>query len=143
LIRLLVLLIVVIFALIAVAKQQKQTQGPTSASAPTLPVKEEKPKIEKFLGVIEKVDEVARTIRVKGKVKREEKVVTFPTDDQIRITRAGNEMSLAELKKGMAVFVEYKKDGDKVVAVAVKISAPKAGPKKEQPNTYEDQPVSR
>jgi hypothetical protein len=143
LIRLLVLFIVVVFAVIAVARQQKEAQAPTSASAPTLPVKEEKPKIEKFLGVIENVNEMTGTIDVKGKVKKEEKRVTFPTDDNIRITRAGNEMSLAELKKGMAVSVEYKKDGDKVVAIAVKVSAPKAGPKKEQPNTYENQPVSR
>jgi len=140
---LLILFIVVVFAVIAVARQQKQTESPTSASAPTLPVKEEKPKIEKFLGAIENVNEMTGTIDVKGKVKKEEKRVTFLTDGNIRITRAGNEMSLAELKRGMAVSVEYKKDGDKVVAVAVKVSAPKAGPKKEQPNTDEDQPVSR
>jgi len=143
LIRLLILFIVVVFAVIAVARQQKQTEAPTSAFAPVLPVKEEKPKIEKFLGAIENVNEMTGTIDVKGKVKKEEKRVTFLTDGNIRITRAGNEMSLAELKRGMAVSVEYKKDGDKVVAVAVKVSAPKAGPKKEQPNTYEDQPVSR
>ena len=139
----LILFIVVVFAVIAVARQQKQTEAPTSASAPVLPVKEEKPKIEKFLGAIENVNEMTGTIDVKGKVKKEEKRVTFLTDGNIRITRAGNEMSLAELKRGMAVSVEYKKDGNKVVAVAVKVSAPKAGPKKEQPNTYEDQPVSR
>jgi hypothetical protein len=132
---LLVLFIVVVFAVIAVARQQKQAQAPTSASAPTLPVREEKPKIEKFLGVIENVNEMTGTIDVKGKVKKEERRVTFPTDDNIRITRAGNEMSLTELKKGMAVSVEYKKDGDKIVAVAVKVSAPKTGPTKEQPNT--------
>jgi hypothetical protein len=143
LIRLLILFIVVVFAVIAVARQQKQTEAPTSASAPVLPGKEEKPKIEKFLGAIENVNEMTGTIDVKGKVKKEEKRVTFLTDGNIRITRAGNEMSLAELKRGMAVSVEYKKDGDKVVAVAVKVSAPNAGPKKEQPNTYEDQPVSR
>jgi hypothetical protein len=142
LIGLLVLIVVVAFVLIVVVRQHKQPQVPTSVSAPAIPVKDEKPKIEKFLGVIEKVDETARTIDVKGKVKKQEKVVVFPTDDQIRITRAGMDMSLAELKKGMAVSVEYRKDGDKVVAVAVKVSAPKAGPKKEQPHA-EDQPVSR
>ena len=141
-IGLLVLIVVVAFVLIAVVRQHKQPQVPTSVSAPTLSVREEKPKIEKFLGVIENVNEMTRTIDVKGKVKKEEKRVTFPTDDKIRITRAGMEMSLAELKKGMAVSVEYKKNGDKVVAVAVKVSAPKAGPKKEQPDA-EDQPVSR
>jgi len=103
----------------------KATEAPTSASAPVLPVKEEKPKIEKFLGAIENVNEMTGTIDVKGKVKKEEKRVTFLTDGNIRITRAGNEMSLAELKKGMAVSVEYKKDGDKVVAIAVKVSAPR------------------
>ncbi len=138
----LVLFVIVAFALIIVVRQQKHSQVPTSVPAPAVPVKEESPKVEKFLGVIEKVDETARTIDVKGKVKKQEKVMVFPTDDQIRITRAGMDMSLAELKKGMAVSVEYKKDGDRVVAVAVKVSAPKAGPKKEQPHA-EDQPVSR
>ena len=131
----LILFILVVFAASAAAQQQKHAQASTPATAPTAPVKEEKPKIEKFLGVIEKVDEMARTIEVRVKVKKEEKLVTFRTDDKIRITRGGKEMSLAELKKGMAVSVEYRKDGDRRVAVAVKVSAPKAGPKKEQPNT--------
>lgn len=137
-----VLIVVVAFALIVVVRQHKQPQVPASVSAPAVPAKDDEPKIEKFLGVIEKVDETARTIDVKGKVKKQEKVLVFPTDDQIRITRAGMDMSLAELKKGMAVSVEYRKDGDKVIAVAVKVSAPKAGPRKELPNA-EDQPVSR
>jgi hypothetical protein len=33
----------------------------------------------------------------------------------------------------MNVSVEYKKDGDKMVAAAIKVSAPKAAPKKEAP----------
>ena len=33
----------------------------------------------------------------------------------------------------MNVSVEYKKDGDKRVAAAIKVSAPKAAPKKEAP----------
>ena len=37
------------------------------------------------------------------------------------------------VQNGMHVSVEYKKDGDKMVAVAIKASAPKAAPKKEAP----------
>ena len=137
-----VLVIVIAFALITVVRHHNQPEIPTSVATPAIPIRDEKPKIQRFLGVIEKVDETARTIEVKGRVKKEEKVVVFPTDDQIRITRGGIDMSLVELKKGMGVSIEYKRDGDKVIAVTVKVSAPKAGPKKEQPHG-EDQPVSR
>ena len=42
----------------------------------------------------------------------------------------GKGYTLSGLKKGMRVSVESKKDGDKNVAVAIKVPAPKAQPKK-------------
>ncbi|MDP3017213.1 MAG: DUF5666 domain-containing protein [Deltaproteobacteria bacterium] len=104
----------------------QQKPAPAPAPAPAAPAKEEKPKIEKFTGVVEKVDEMAKAVVVKDK--KGEK--TFAVDDKTKITKGGNDIPLAELKKGTNVSVEYKKDGEKLVAVAIKAAAPKAAPKK-------------
>lgn len=86
--------------------------------------------MEKFSGSIEKIDEVAKVLEVKQKVKKEEKTFTFAIDDKTKIERGRETLTLSGLKKGMRVSVEYKKDGDKNVAVAIKVPAPKAQPKK-------------
>jgi general stress protein 26 len=90
------------------------------------------PKLEKFAGMIDKVDEMGKTIDVKGKVKKEDKTMTFATDEKTKITRGKDTLSLADLKKNMNVAVEYKKDGEKMIAATIKVAAPKA-PKKEKP----------
>lgn len=100
----------------------------TTAPAPAAPAttKPEKVKLEKFSGVIEKMDEMAKGIVVKGK--KDEK--TFATDDKTKITKGKEGLAFADLKKGMEVSVGYKKDGDKLLAVTIKASAPKAISKK-------------
>jgi hypothetical protein len=98
----------------------------TPAPAAPATTKPEKVKLEKFSGAIEKVDEMAKAIVVKGK--KDEK--TFATDDKTKITKGKEALSFADLKKGMEVSVGYKKDGDKLIAVTIKASAPKAAPKK-------------
>jgi len=131
---LLVALLTLVAFVSGVMAQQKPAPAPVKPAA--APAKEEKPKIEKFSGVIEKVDGVAKTIDVKGKVRKVEKTQGFATDDKTKITKGKDTLSFADLKKGMDVSVEYKKDGDKMVAVAIKASAPKAAkeaPKKEEP----------
>ncbi len=122
-ILLVTLLTLVVFVSGAMAQQKP---APAPAPAPAAPAKEEKPKIEKFTGVVEKVDEMAKAVVVKDK--KGEK--TFAVDDKTKITKGGNDMPFAELKKGMNVSVEYKKDGEKLVAVAIKAATPKAAPKK-------------
>lgn len=115
-----------------VMAQQKPAPAPakpatTPAPAPKAP---EKPKLEKFSGAIEKVDEMAKTVVVKGK--KEEK--TFAMDEKTKITRGKKGLTFADLKKGMSVSVESKKEGEKVIAVAIKVAG--AGPapvKKEKP----------
>jgi len=99
------------------------TAAPAPAPAPA--------KAEKYAGTVEKVDEAAKAVVVKGK--KDEK--TFVVDDKTKITKGGKDMPLADLKKGMNVSLEYKKDGDKMVATAIKASAPKAAKaeKKEAP----------
>ena len=76
--------------------------------------------------MVEKMDEMAKMVVVKGK--KDEK--SFMVDDKTKITKGGKEMPFADLKKGMNVSVEYKKDGDKMVAAAIKAAAPKAAKEK-------------
>ena len=122
------ILLVTLLTLVAFVSgaMAQQKPAPAPAPAPAAPAKEEKPKIEKFTGVVEKVDEMAKAVVVKDK--KGEK--TFAVDDKTKITKGGKDMPLAELKKGMNVSVEYKKDGEKLVAVAIKAAVPKAAPKK-------------
>ncbi len=114
------------------APAPKPAPAPATAPAPA-PEKPKPAKIEKFSGVIEKVDEMAKAIDLKGKVKKEDKTLTFATDDKTKITRGKDTLSFADLKKGMNASVDYKKDGDKMTAVAITVAAPKAAPKKEAP----------
>jgi hypothetical protein len=112
------------------------TAAPAPAAAPEKPAKAEKAaKTEKFSGTVEKVDEAAKTVVVKGK----KEDMTFAVD-AAKITKSGKEMPLADLKSGMSVSIEYKKQGDKMVASSVKASAPKAA-KKEKTEKPAEKPA--
>ncbi len=143
------ILLVALIALVAFVSgamaQQKAAPAPakpaaTAAPAPA-PAPAVKAKIEKFSGVITKVDEMGKAIDVKGKVKKEEKTMTFVTDDKTKITKSGKAMAFADLKSEMGVAVDYKKDGDKNVAVTIKATAPKAPKKAAAPKKAEEKPA--
>ena len=138
LILLVALITLVAFASGVMAQQKPAPAKPavTPAPAPAKSAATPAPaptKVEKFSGMIDKVDEMAKTIVVKGKVKKEEKTLTFATDGSTKIQRAGKDILLADLKKDMTVSVEYKKEGEKMIATMIKAAAPKAAPKKEKP----------
>ena len=120
------------------------TLAPAPAPAPAKPATApapapEKVKLEKFSGTIEKIDEMAKAIDVKGKAK----TLIIAIDDSTKITKALKPLAFADLKKGMYVTVEYKKDGDKMIAVAIKAAAPKAkaAPKKAEEKPAEAKPA--
>jgi hypothetical protein len=50
-------------------------------------------------------------------------------DKQVKITKGKTDLAFADFKAGMSVDVEYKKDGDRLIAMVIKVSAPKAAPK--------------
>jgi len=128
-ILLVALLTLVAFTSGAIAQQKPAPAKPVATAAPApAPAPTEKPK--KFSGTIEKVDEMAKAIDIKGKVKKEEKTLTIAVDDNTKITKAGKTMAFADLKNGMHVSLEYKKDGDKMIAVTIKAAAPKGASKK-------------
>ncbi len=122
-ILLVVLLTLVAFASTAIAAAPPKAAG--TAPAPAAPAS--KPvKLDKFTGEVKSVDAMAKSLVVaKGK---EEK--PFVTDDKTKITKGKEALKFEDLKAGMNVNIEYKKDGDKNIAAAIKVSAPKAAPKK-------------
>jgi hypothetical protein len=52
---------------------------------------------------------------------KEEKTLIFFVDDKAKITNAGKDMPFAGLKKGMRVSIKYRKNGDKMIAVKIKV----------------------
>jgi len=132
-----IILFAILLTLVAFVTSAMAQQKPAKPEAPAAP-KMEKPKaekMEKFSGTIEKVDEMAKAIDVKGKMKKEEKTLTFATDDTTKITRGGKDIPMGDLKKGMQVSVEYKMVGEKMIAGRIAAAAPKAvktAPKKEK-----------
>lgn len=123
----LVALLALVTFIFEVIAQEKPTSAPGAPG---------KPKIEKFSGVIEKVDDTVKTISVTGRVGTEEKILTFDIGGLTKITGDKGNLSYADLKeadlkKAINVSVEYYKLGDRLLAVAVKVGVPKAPPKKE------------
>jgi len=122
LILLVALLTLVAFVSGAMAQEKaKATPGKAEKAAAAL---------GKFAGAIDNVDAAAKTIVVKMKVKKEEKTMTFAIGDATKITKGKETLSFGDLKAGMDVAVDYKKEGDKNIAATIKVAAPKAAPKK-------------
>jgi Cu/Ag efflux protein CusF len=114
-------LLVVLLTLVAFVSGAIAAAPPKAATTPAPPA----PKLEKFTGDIKSVDAVAKSIVVvKGKDSK-----TFIVDDKTKITKGKDALTSADLKAGMNVVIEYKKDGEKLIAVTIKVSAPKAAPK--------------
>jgi Cu/Ag efflux protein CusF len=105
---------------IAAAPPKPATPAP-AASATTAPAK-----MEKFNGEIKNVDAMAKSIVVaKAKVEK-----SFVTTADTKITKGKEALKFEDLKAGSNVSIEYKKDGDKLIAATIKVSAPKVAPKK-------------
>jgi len=78
----------------------------------------------KFYGDIKSVDEAAKTIVVaRGKESK-----TFAVDEKTKITRGKDTLSLGDLKQGLSVSIEFKKETDKLIAVTIKAAKPKGAP---------------
>ncbi len=113
-----VLAVSVIFAAAVMAAEQKAPASGTPAT----------PKLEKFSGVVERVDVVRKDFAVKsGKGE-----MTFSLSDKTKITEGMKTLALADLKKGQEVTVEYTKEGNKSVAEMVSVSAPKTSGMREK-----------
>ena len=105
-----------------VMAQMKPAPAPAKPAGTAAPAPAKEMKMQKFSGTVDKMDEAAKTVVVKGK--KGDK--TFMIDAMTKMTKGGKEMPMADLKSGMNVSVEYKMDGDKMMATSIKASAPKA-----------------
>ena len=85
-----------------------------------IPEKTKATTILSFSGMVEKLDGAARTIEVSGK----RVSMTLVLNDQTKITQAESGMVLRDIEEGMNVFIEYKKEDDKMIATAIKVAAP-------------------
>jgi hypothetical protein len=112
-----VLAVSVIFVGAVTAAEQEAPAAGTPAA----------PKLEKYSGVIERVDVAKKDFAVKNG--KEE--MTFSLSDKAKITEGKKTLALADLKKGQEVTVEYTKEGNKSVAEMVSVSAPKTTGMKE------------
>jgi hypothetical protein len=133
------LLLVTLLALVsivsvAIAIQKPATDPASAAPVSTEPVKptteKKMEKMEKFSGLIEKVDEMGKAIVVRGKMMKEEKTLTFAINDKTKITKGKTTTTLGDLKKDMQVSIEYKKEMNKMIAVTIEVSVPKDAPKR-------------
>jgi hypothetical protein len=117
-------LLVVLLTLVAFVSGAIAAAPPKGAGTTPPPP----PKLEKFTGDIKSVDAMAKSIVVTkpGKVPEDK---TFFIDKMTKITKGGKDLPFADLKVGMNVVVEYKKEMDKLIAVTIKATAPKAAPK--------------
>jgi hypothetical protein len=121
-ILLLALLTLVAFVSGAIAAAPPKAAGTTPAPAAPATTKV---KLEKFTGDVKSVDAMVKSIVVaKGK---EEKTLGVTADT--KITKGKEALKFEDLKAGMNVVIEYKKEMDKMIAVTIKVSAPKAAPK--------------
>ena len=107
---------------IAAAPPKAATTAPApAASATTAPAK-----LDKFSGEIKNVDAMAKGIVVaKGKAEK-----TFVVTADTKITKGKEALKFEDVKAGLQVTVESKKEMDKMIAVTIKVSTPKAAPKK-------------
>jgi hypothetical protein len=108
---------------IAAAPPKAATTPAPAAPASTKPAPPAK--LEKFTGDIKSVDAVGKSlVAAKGKDEK-----TFGVTADTKITKGKEALKFDDLKAGMNAVIEYKKDGDKNIAMTIKVSAPKAAPK--------------
>ncbi len=99
-------------------------QKPAPATTP------QETKLEKFSGVIEKVDEATKDVLVQLHKEK----MTFSMGDKTKIIEGKKELPFTDLKKGMWASVEYQKEGNKLLAQSISVSMPKVEAKKEIPS---------
>ena len=119
-ILLVALLTLVAFVSGAIAAAPPKAAGTTPA--PAAPASTKPVKLENFTGDIKSVDAMAKSIVV-AKAKEEK---TFVVTTDTKITKGKETLKFEDLKAGMNAVVEYKKDGEKLIAATIKVSAPKA-----------------
>ena len=119
---LLVALITLVAFVSGVMAQGKPATAPAPASTKPAPPAQ----LEKFSGKIKSMDAMAKSIVVaEGKTEK-----TFVIVESTKITKGKDTVALADLKAGLNVAIEAKKEGEKLIAATINVVAPKAAPVK-------------
>lgn len=105
-----IIALMISFAFVSgVMAQQKPAATPAPAA--------QQSKLEKFSGMVEKVDSAKKEVFVKqGKEE-----MTFSLGEKAKIMEGKKELSLNDLKKGANVSVEYTKEGTKLIAESISV----------------------
>ncbi len=123
-ILLVALLTLVVFVSGVMAQGKPGTTPAPAAPASTKPAPPAQ--LEKFSGKIKSMDATAKSIVVaEGKTEK-----TFVIVETTKITKGKDVVALADLKAGLNVAIEAKKEGDKLIASTINVSAPEAAPAK-------------
>ncbi len=98
----------------------QQTQPPVSSQAPMSssqhPMKStSSEKLHKFTGTVSRVDEAKKEITLR----KDSKDMTFAWSDQTKFMEGKKDVSFSDLKEGMKVTVQYRREGDKFFAEKV------------------------
>jgi hypothetical protein len=96
-----------------------QSTPAQAAPAKTAPAKQS---WEKFKGVIENVNEANKEVVVQAQKEK----MSFLVNEHTKISQDSTKMPFSSLKKGMGATVEYKKEGNKMVAEWIDLSPSKA-----------------
>ena len=118
------ILLVVVLTLVAFVSGAVAADPPKAAT-PAAPATAAPAQMEKFSGEVKNVDAMAKSIVVAKEKVEKSFVVTADT----KITKGKEALKFEDLKAGMNVTIEYKKDGDKMIAATIKAAVPKASPK--------------
>ncbi len=95
--------------------------------------------LEKFSGVVVKLDEGKKDVLVQFHKDK----MTFSLDEHTKIMEGKKELAFSDLQKGMWASLEYKKQGDKLVAGLIHVSMPKVAAKKEAPSAGTTPPAEK
>jgi Cu/Ag efflux protein CusF len=87
-------------------------------------------KMEKFNGVVEKVDPSTKDVLVQFHKEK----MTFFLGEHTKIMEGKKELPLSDLKKGMWASVGYKKEGNKLFAESMHVGMPRMTAKKMTPS---------
>ncbi len=101
-------------------------------SAPTTPMASAPAKMEKFSGMIDRVDAARKEIVVK----KDNDLKTFSWGDSTKFMQGKKDLSFTDLKEGMNVTVRYKEEGGKLTAERVNVGKLKTSAKKSTKKSY-------
>jgi hypothetical protein len=111
----LALVISAVFASVGMAQQSPAATQPSPAQA----------KMEKFNGLIEKVDAVNKEFVAQF----HKESITFSVGEHTKFMEATKALPFSHLKEGMWASIEYQKEGNKWIANSVNVSTPKVNAK--------------